>query len=186
MIVLRLVLVIAFVSLTATPQPGSSQQSSAQTESVPASCWVTPRPTREFIPPVDYHPEKLPENIFLIGTEKLWTAIREPMVWEWRPHQPGHEQDLTAKIFWFRFGYSWRTEPIPKLKVTGRRLDGPAPSLMLPQGPATHAIMDDSGRGAMLTGVYVPTPGCWEISGDYEGDKLSFVVWVEPEKQASR
>jgi hypothetical protein len=40
--------------------------------------------------------------------------------------------------------------------------------------------VDDSGRGAMLTGVYVPTPGCWEITGDYEGDKLSFVAWVEP------
>jgi len=33
-----------------------------------------------------------------------------------------------------------------------------------------------------LTGVYVPTPGCWKITGDYQGDKLSFVVWVEPDK----
>jgi hypothetical protein len=30
----------------------------------------------------------------------------------------------------------------------------------------------------MLTGVDVPTPGCWEIMGDYKGQKLSFVVWV--------
>lgn len=52
---------------------------------------------------------------------------------------------------------------------------------MTPQGPATNAIID-SERGAMLTGVHVPTPGCWEITGDYEGDKLSFVVWVEQPK----
>ena len=32
----------------------------------------------------------------------------------------------------------------------------------------------------MLSGVYVPIPGCWEISGDYKGQKLSFVVWVQP------
>lgn len=72
-------------------------------------------------------------------------------------------------------GYSWLKEPVPKLRVTGRRLDGYAPALMTPQGPATHAIMD-SEKGAMLTGVYVPTPGCCEITGDYEGDKVRFVV----------
>jgi hypothetical protein len=31
----------------------------------------------------------------------------------------------------------------------------------------------------MLVGVYVPTPGCWEITGEYRGEKLSFVVWVK-------
>ena len=34
----------------------------------------------------------------------------------------------------------------------------------------------------MLTGVYVPAPGCWEITREYDGNKLSFVVWVEPSK----
>jgi len=93
--------------------------------------------------------------------------------------------DLTAKIFWYRVGYGWRTEPIPKLRVTGRRLDGPAPALTTPQQPATNVILD-SDKGAMLTGVYVPTPGCWEITGDYDGDKLSFVVWIEPAKSRGR
>ncbi|HUD68027.1 MAG TPA: hypothetical protein VMQ17_25825 [Candidatus Sulfotelmatobacter sp.] len=127
----------------------------------------------------------MPENLFYIGSEKLWTVIDEHWVWEWRPHGPGHELDLTTKIFWYRVGYSWRTEPIPKLRVTGRRLDGPAPALTTPQQPATNVIMD-SDKGAMLTGVYVPTPGCWEITGDYEGDRLSFVVWVEPAKSRGR
>ena len=178
MILLRLILITALAALTASARQTSSQPASPRTKTVPPSCSLTPRPTREFIPPADYHPLKLPEGFFYIGSEKLWTVIREPMVWESRPHGPGHELDLTAKIFWYRVGYSWRKEPIPKLRVTGRRLDGSAPALMTPQGPATNAIMD-SERGAMLTGVYVPTPGCWEITGDYEGDKLSFVVWVE-------
>jgi hypothetical protein len=30
----------------------------------------------------------------------------------------------------------------------------------------------------MLTGVYMPTPGCWEITGEYKGQKLRFVVWL--------
>jgi hypothetical protein len=36
----------------------------------------------------------------------------------------------------------------------------------------------------MLTGVYMQTPGCWEITGEYKGQKLSFVVWLYPVKQA--
>jgi len=30
----------------------------------------------------------------------------------------------------------------------------------------------------MLTGIDTPTVGCWKITGDYKGEKLSFVVWV--------
>jgi len=167
MIFLRLVLVIALAALTTSGQQTSSQSPSPQHDSVPASCPMTPRPARAFIPPADYRTtEELPKGWFLIGTEKLWTEIGDSMVWQWRPHSPGHEQDLTAKIFWLREDYDWRTEPIPKIKVTGKRLDGPAPPLMLPQGPATNVIGDDSGRGAMLTGVWMPVPGCWEITGD--------------------
>lgn len=183
MIILRLILITALAALAAERAANSAPEASPQIETVPASCPLTPRPAKEFIPPADYHAEKLPEGFFYIGSEKLWTVIREPMVWQWRPHGPGHERDLTAKIFWYRASYSWRKEPVPKLRVAGRRLDGPAAALVTPQGPATNAIMD-SERGAMLTGVYVPTPGCWEITGDYEGDKLSFVVWVELVKSA--
>ena len=179
---LRSVLAIALAALTAGSQQNSSQESSPSTPAVPASCPMTPRPARPFEPPAAYRTDndERPKNFFLIGSEKLWTEIGESMVWEWRPHGPGHEQDLTAKIFWFREDYAWPTEPIPKLRVTGKRLDGPAPRLMNPQGPATNAIID-SWRGAMLTGVWVPIPGCWEITGNYEGDKLSFNVWVVPE-----
>ena len=182
MIVLRLVLVVALAAVAASGQQTSSQPSSPQHESVPASCPMTPRPARPFIPPADYRTtEELPKGWFLIGTEKLWTEIGDSMVWQWRPHAPGHEQDLTAKIFWFREDYNWRTEPVPKLRVTGRRLDGSAPPLVTPQGPATNVIID-SWRGAMLTGVWVPVPGCWKITGDYQGEKLSFNVWVEAPK----
>ena len=182
MIFLRSVLVIAFAVLTPNSQQAPAQPPAPQHESVPASCPMTPRPVRAFIPPADYRSaEPPPKNFFLIGTEKLWTEIGDSMVWQWRPHAAGHEQDLTAKVFWFRDDYSWRSEPVPKLRVTGKRLDGAAPPLVTPQGPATNVIID-SWRGAMLTGVWVPVPGCWEITGDYEGDKLTFNVWVEPMK----
>jgi hypothetical protein len=180
-------LVIVFAALAAGSQQSSPPQASSLPQTVPDSCPMTPRPARPFIPPADYRTDndERPANFFLIGSEKLWTEIGESMIWEWRPHRPGHEKDLTAKIFWFREDYNWHKEPIPKLRVTGKRIDGPSPPLMNPQGPATNAIID-SHHGAMLTGVYVPAPGCWEITGNYEGHKLSFNVWVVAEPGADQ
>jgi len=183
MTTVRFVLVIALVALTARSQQSSPQESSAQPEPVPAaSCPITRRPTKEFIPPDPYQHD---ENSFWLGTEKLWTVLPERAIWEWEPHQAGHEQEvqpLTAKIFWLRLGFDSRAEERPAIKVTGRRLDGPAPSLLVL--PPTNAFQGPG--SAMLTGVYVPTPGCWEITGGYHGNNLSFVVWVEQAKSTSR
>jgi hypothetical protein len=81
------------------------------------------------------------------------------------------------KTFWWRSGYDYRADPNPALTITGRRLDGPAPTLSTPR--ATHGIRDDIGA-FMLAGVEIPTLGCWEITGRLDGRDLSFVVWVAP------
>jgi len=179
MITLRFVRVIALAALTASGQRVPHQTGSPRTEpSIPASCPVTRRPAHEFVPPTPYERDDV---AFWLGTEKLWTFLPERAMWEWEPHRPGQErevQPLTAKIFWMRLGYDSRAEQRPAIKVTGRRLDGPASPLLV--SPPTNAFQ---GTGsAMLTGVYVPTPGCWEITGEYHSNKLSFVVWVEPAK----
>jgi hypothetical protein len=67
-------------------------------------------------------------------------------------------------------------EPNPNLSVTGKRLD--APALPLLASSATNARADFG--EAMLVGVEIPTPGCWEITGQYNGYELSFVVWIAP------
>ncbi len=74
------------------------------------------------------------------------------------------------KVFWWSRNYGWAAEPIPALTVTGERLDGAAPALTVDQ--ATN------GAGGMLTGISFPTTGCWRISGTYQSQTLSFVVWV--------
>jgi hypothetical protein len=180
---LRLVLITTVTAFLLNPQTAAVAQTLPQAKA-PATC-RNARPTHAFIPPAPYETASA-ADWFFIGNEKLWTEAKENMVWQWTPHGPGHEQDLTAKIFWGRIGYNWRTEPVPKLRVSGKRLDGPSAPLVNPQGPATNVIGDDTGRGFMLTGVWIPTPGCWEITGNYEGDKLSFVVWVEPAKEARK
>lgn len=59
--------------------------------------------------------------------------------------------------------------------TTGRRRPGGAPAFEHTGG--TNGYQADMGE-FMLTGVEVPTAGCWEITGRYGAAKLSFVVWV--------
>jgi hypothetical protein len=61
--------------------------------------------------------------------------------------------------------------------MSGRRLDGDAP--ILEQTGGTNGYHGDMGQ-FMLTGVKVPTAGCWELTGHYGEAELSFVVWVVP------
>lgn len=173
MTALRLAVLISVVAFTAVGQQNSPQQRSV----APTSCQVTVPPTTRFIPPGEHELR----NSFWLGTEKLWTSLRKSgEIWGWGPHGPG-APDLTAKIFWGSVDFDYHRKEDYDLKVTGRRLDGNAPPLVVDK--VTNALFVP--HAVMLTGVYVPTPGCWEITGDYKGQKLSFVVWLYPVKQAN-
>jgi hypothetical protein len=168
--VLLIVLLVLLVAVTA-----SSQQNA------PASCPATLPPAVPFTPPGE---QTRGENdrSFWIGTNKLWTSIRKSgEVWGWGPRAPG-SPDLTAKIFWGSVDFDYRRKEDYDLKVTGRRIDGDAPPLVVDR--VTNALFIPN--PAMLTGVYVPAPGCWEITGEYRGEKLSFVVWVHPMKHGNQ
>lgn len=135
------------------------------------SCPTTLPPDPPFMPPLVYQ-EQLSDGAFWYGTEKLWTGLHVSGLWRGLRNDKGYRE----KVFWFRQGYTYRVEPKPALTVTGRRLDGE--SAVFTVSDATNAFI--SGRSAMLTAFEIPTAGCWELTGDYHGDTLSFVVWVEP------
>jgi len=170
---LRLSLLISVVAFTAIGQQNSPEQRPI----VPASCPVTRAPAVPFTPPGLPEQRKNDKAVWF-GTERLWTFVsRSGEIWGWQP-RPYGTADLTAKIFWFSVDYDRHREGNADLKVTGRRLDGDAPPLWTL--PTTNALGDQ--YDAMLTGVYMPTPGCWEITGEYKGQNLSFVVWLYPVK----
>ena len=153
---------------------GQQNEPKAAAISAPATCPITQPPSIEFVPPAPY-PTKISPDGFWLGSEKLWTSLRKDGLWRgyWVTEDGVERKIYRDKVFWWRKGYDWRTENPPQLKVSGRRLDAPAAPFNVEQ--ATNAFMRNP---AMLTGVDIPSVGCWEVTGDYKGDKLIFVVWV--------
>jgi hypothetical protein len=99
-------------------------------------------------------------------------------VWRGVPPDQGYRKGYRNKLFWWRPGYDGSVEQQPTLVVDGWRLDGEAPPLHI--GKATNAYADDLGGWAMLVAPDIPTVGCWELTGNYAGQELTFVVWVAP------
>jgi hypothetical protein len=69
-----------------------------------------------------------------------------------------------------KFGW-WRAVP-GTLQITGRRLDGVAPPLR------AHVPSGYGEMGFQSSGIYFPTPGCWEVTGATTTTSLSFVTLV--------
>jgi hypothetical protein len=137
----------------------------------PDSCPVTKASDRPFIPPWPYDAKPHSGGSWF-GTDRLWIAPPADGVWRglgsFTPAGPTFGQ----KMQWWRQGYDAHTEPKPKLKVTGKRLDAPAL-------PLTAEVSNVSGsKPSMMVGMNFPTRGCWEITGRYEDDELTFVVWL--------
>jgi hypothetical protein len=63
------------------------------------------------------------------------------------------------------------------LKVSGRRLDGNSPPFET-SGYASNGYREQDWKSFTVIGIDIPTPGCWEITGQYKEQELSYVVWV--------
>lgn len=178
-----LTLVLSMTSCTTAPAIESTKISSTKTieatESVkntlpPADCPVTLPSETTFKAPQPYSTHAPWPGIFWFGTEHLWTALQTNGIWSDLPHT---SQGYSQKIMWWSSMFVLRDEPEPALIVFGHRLD--AEGQQFEAEGATNAYAEDIGD-AMLTGVSIPTKGCWEITGQYKKTGLTFVVWVAP------
>jgi hypothetical protein len=131
-----------------------------------ADCPVTRPPNPLFVPPQPSS-EARPGLDFAYGSDALWTLLESSGVW----------QTLRQKVWMWSNAFDRRAEPEPLLVVTGRRLDGNSPPFRNQR--ATHGGFAD-GTSALLAGVDIPSAGCWEITSQYRGNTLSFVVSVQP------
>jgi hypothetical protein len=133
-------------------------------------CPVT-LPTR-FSPPPGVSADELFGSDDSYGNGRLWVGGLWPRgVIVARPDFIDQDGSVGMKFGWWRqvSGY---------LRITGRRLDAPAPPLRA-DVPAGY------GRtGFQASGVYFPDQGCWEVTGKVGGTALTFVTFVI--KQSTR
>jgi hypothetical protein len=170
---LRLLSLLCLLSL---PHAVLAQQSGiTKRERVPETCPVTKSyETSQFLPPPPY-PTKAGDGRFWFGTDRLWTNLPENGILRGLPDDmTSAHPTISEKLFWWRQGYDARVEARPKLRVAGKRLDSAAPRPEV--SPTTNAFTQHT--AAMLVGIGFPTVGCWQVTGRYEDDELTFIIWV--------
>ena len=144
----------------------------------PDSCPITRAPDIPFIPPEPYPsaPPERYENQFWYGTPELWTMLGTDGTWYALPQ---NKNGYGQKVFWWSQSFDTKGDPFPAFTVILEQLDAIAPSSpVVVAEEATNASADFG--TAMLTGVQVPSLGCWKVTGQYKESELSFVVWVAP------
>ncbi|MDY6944906.1 MAG: hypothetical protein SXG53_04235 [Pseudomonadota bacterium] len=121
----------------------------------------------------------LPKSENWYGSEAL--AVQLPQTGTWPTTAPGAQ--ISVKLFWWSVGFRPGMES--NLNVTIKELSG-APVTAEISTP-TNASAASLGGATMLTGIHFPQPGCWEITGQYLGQTLSFVIeTVQPAGDAQR
>lgn len=145
-----------------------------------AQCLTTLPPNPSFVPPIQF-PQSAPgSGMFWYGTNALWTSLN--FDGRWKSGSYGEGTVYTTKLVFWAKDFEWRKEFEPKLILTGKRLDGGAPSIGVAHA---NTVFVPGGRPGMMppgmmTAVDIPTVGCWEITAHYHGHTLTFTVWVEP------
>lgn len=135
-------------------------------------CPITQPQNPIFIPPQPWPSASPYENIFWYGSENLWTKLQTDGTWRSLPDDDG---GMVQKLVWWHAGYNWQEDPMPDIGVRGRRLDSEAPEFEFSGGTNTYHPDVES---AMLIGASIPSLGCWEITGFYENEQLSYVVLI--------
>ncbi len=167
--VLRLLTLVFLLSVSRASL--SQQLQSTAPSDVLDTCPLTRSPTVPFIPPKPY-PVRAGPGWFWFGTKRLWTMLSLGGVWSDLPHT---ESGYTQKIGWLSESFDWKREPYPAIKVVGKRLNSGAPTLTVIWINGGHTGTLESIMGVR---VNIPALGCWQITGRYKDEELTFVVWV--------
>jgi hypothetical protein len=136
-------------------------------------CAVT-RPTAPFFVPPDRFLPAPPRShgAEWYGTDALWTSLdRDGEIWRDLPVGPS---GWVQKTVWWSADWDPGAEPEPAITVSGRRLDAPGTFAF---GPGTNASAPDINT-AMMVGIDIPEPGCWQITAEYRDASLTFVALV--------
>ena len=185
MLLSRSAVLLAFVALLSSQVPPSLSAQRSVEQSVeettlhdtrPANCRVTLPSDGVFEPPslVLVGPSRTPDRFFF-GTEGLGTTL--PADGTWRGPVPSNPGDFVYdnKLAWFRTHAAFSEKDGP-LTATGKRLDGPGPSFV--ETYYGRALNAQDGNAMVVGGISIPVFGCWEVSGHYKDQDVTFTIWV--------
>jgi hypothetical protein len=139
------------------------------------SCPVTKAPAPAFVPPAPYNSSPLSGG-FLLGSGSLWTFVNTHDLSE-NPTRPGGPYFF--KLVYWHPGLNWQHSGETKdLTVVARRLDTPSAPIVF-TGRASmvgHLSAEAPNEIAMMTGLNLPSGGCWEIAADFRGEHLNYII----------
>lgn len=160
----------AVITIAILVAGGLSAARAEEPAPIPDDCPVT-LPTEPRYKPTPPHKDMLGTSMFLYGSDALFTQLYSDGRWRGIKASTGTRN----KSWWYRKDATWLNEYPYELAVTAKRLDADGPMLSFPR--INNAIMGE--EVAMLLMLELPERGCWQVTGNYKGDALSFVVWVD-------
>jgi hypothetical protein len=175
---LSLLVTVFLCSATIEQAALAQRRTASASDNPPSTCPVTKPSAAPFVPPLPYPTAPFGDE-FWFGTPQLWTVLPRSGVWKGLPHYTPSDPTFRQKSPWWREGYGGHASPEPNLTVTGERLDAVAPPLLTDHASSVWEEHKPD-QPFMMTGLNVPTVGCWRVTGHYVGHDLSYVVWVAP------
>lgn len=150
-----------------TSTPASTPAESSQ------HCPVTAKPETTFVPPPPF-PARPAQNAFYFGDETLWVMLSI----DWRGMGRKTENGYRIKIPWFsrELGQD-ELKTGSHLSVTGVRLDGVAPPLLV--GGPHPSVTQPSELRFYASTLTFPTGGCWAVSARRHNTRLQFVLYLQ-------
>lgn len=160
---------VASLALVALEQAAAADRKQTP---IPASCPVTrSTPETRFTPPPPHEAAKADGPMFWYGSDALYVFLSSDGRWRGITSPAGTRN----KSFWYRKDAEWLEEFPYQLRVTAKRLDAAGPMITFHR--VNNAIMGE--EVAMLLMLELPERGCWQVSGNYKADYLSWVTWVD-------
>ena len=118
--------------------------------------------------PLTHDLPKAPTGSSWFGAAGLWVLLPVNGVLKGLPlNTTGPHPVFERELSWWWQGHSAHAETWPGLIVTGERLGPPGPPLVVGRRTLSDTVV-----------VGFPTFGCWQITGRYEDEELTFVLRV--------
>src|SRR5581483_7768107 len=138
------------------------------------NCPVTKAPAPPFVPPAPYSASPLSGG-FLLGSASLWTFVN---TYDFSPDRSRPQGSPYAfKLAYWHPCLNWQdTAEANDLTVVARRLDAPSVPIVFTHRASMvgHLSAEAPNEVAMMTGLDLPSGGCWEIAGDFKGEHLNY------------